>query len=89
MELCCGIVLLNCVEKLNCVVENLVGRKKEKKRTNNLFCFTTRNARQFVYPQIMDGSCHTGGGDSTYANGDYKRQAMSSWMHDSTREATS
>jgi hypothetical protein len=71
-------VLLNCVKKLNSVVENLVGRRKEKKRTNCLFCFTTRNARQFVYPRIMDGSGHMGGGDSTCGNGDYERQAMSS-----------
>ncbi len=80
--------MLNCVEKLNCVVENLVRRRKEKKRTNYLFCFTTRNARQFVYPRIIDGSGHMGGGDSTCGNGDYERQAMSSWMHDSTREAS-
>ncbi len=66
-------MLLNCVEKLNCVVENLVGRRKEKKRTNFLFCFTMRNARQFVYPQIMDGSGHMGGGDSICGNGDYER----------------
>ncbi len=77
-----------CVEKLNCVVENLVGRKKEKKRTNCLFSFTTRDARQFVYSQIMDGSGHMGGRDSTCGSGDYERQAMSSWMHNSTREAT-
>jgi len=95
VELCCGIVLLNfvdklnCVEKLNCVIENLVGRKKEKKRMNSLFCFTRRNVKQFVYPRIMDGSGHMGGGDSTCANGGYERQAMSSWMHDSTHEATS
>ncbi len=81
-------MLLNCVEKLNCVVENLVGRRKEKKRTNCLFCFTTRNARQFIYPQIMDGSGHMGGRDSTCGSGDYERQAMLSWMHDSTRETT-
>jgi len=48
-----------------------------------------RNARQFVYPRIMDGNGHMGGGDSTCGNGDYERQAMSSWMHDSMREATS
>jgi hypothetical protein len=53
-------VLWNCVEKLNCVVKNLVGRKKEKKRTNCLFCFTTRDARKFVYSRIMDGSAHMG-----------------------------
>ncbi len=81
-------MLWNCVEKLNCVVENLVGRKKEKKRTNCLFCFTTRDARQFVYPRIMDGSGHMGGRDSTYGSGDYERQTMSNWMHDSTRETT-
>ncbi len=81
-------MLLNCVEKLNCVVENFVGRK-EKERINYLFCFTTRNARQFVYPRIMDGSGHMGGGDSTFGNGDYERQAMSNWVHNSTREATS
>ncbi len=87
--LCNLIMLWNCVEKLNCVVENLVGRKKEKKRkTNCLFCFTTRDARQFVYPRIMDGSGHMGGRDSTYGSGDYEKQAMSSWMHDSTCEAT-
>jgi len=82
-------VLCNCVEKLNCVVENLVGRRKEKKRTNCLFCFITGNAKQFVYPRIMDGSGHMGGGDSTCGNGDYERQTMSSWMHDSTHEGTS
>jgi len=82
-------VLLNYVEKLNCVVENLVGRRKERKRTTCLFCFTTRNARQFVYPRIMDGSGHMGGGDLTFSNGDYERQAMSSWVHNSMREATS
>jgi len=82
-------VLLNCVEKLNSIVENLVGRRKEKKRTNCLFYFTMRNARQFVYPRIIDGSGHMGGGDSTCGNGDYERQAMSSWMHDSIREAAS
>ncbi len=81
-------MLLNCVEKLNCVVENFVGRK-EKERINYLFCFTTRNARQFVYPRIMDGSGHMGGGDSTFGNGDYERQAMSNWVHNSTHEATS
>ncbi len=81
-------MLLNCVEKLNCVVENLVGRKKEKKKTNCLFCFTTRDARQFVHSRIMDGSSHMGGRDSTCGSGDYKRQAMSSWMHDLTCEAT-
>jgi len=81
-------VLWNCVEKLNCVVENLVGRKKEKKRTNCLFCFTTRDARQFVHSRIMDGSSHMGGRYSTYGSGNYERQAMSSWMHDSTRETT-
>jgi len=80
-------MLLNCVEKLNCVVENLVGRRKEKEKTNCLFCFTTRNARQFVDPQIMDGSGHMGGRYSTCGNGDYERQAMKSWMHDLTREA--
>ncbi len=85
--LCNLIVLLNCVEKLNCVVENLMGRKKEKEKTNCLFCFTTRNARQFVDPLIMDGSGHMGGKDSTCGNGDYERQAMKSWMHNSTREA--
>jgi len=37
----------------------------------------------------MDGSGHMGGGDSTYGNGDYERQTMSSWMHDSTHEVTS
>ncbi len=73
---------------LNCVVENLVGRK-EKKRTNYLFYFTTRIARQFVYPRIMDGSGHMGGGDSTCGNGDYEGQAMSNWVHGLTREATS
>ncbi len=72
----------------NCVVENFVGRK-EKERTNDLFCFTTRNARQFVYPRIMDGSGHMGGGDSTCGNGDYEGQAMSNWVHGLTREATS
>jgi hypothetical protein len=36
----------------------------------------------------MDGSGHMGGRDSTCGNGDYKRQAMKSWMHDSTREAS-
>jgi hypothetical protein len=72
----------------NCVVKNLVGRKKEKKRTNCLFCFTTRDARKFVYSRIMDGSAYMGGRYSTCGNGDYERQAMSSWMHDSTREAT-
>jgi hypothetical protein len=81
-------VLWNCVEKLNCVVKNLVGRKKKKKRTNCLFCFTTRDARKFVYSRIMDGSAHMGGRYSTCGSGDYERQAMSSWMHDSTREAT-
>ncbi len=81
-------MLWSCVEKLNCVVENLVGRKKEKKRTNCLFCFTTRDARQFVHSRIMDGTGHMGGRDSTCGSGDYERQAMSSWMHDSTREAT-
>jgi len=86
--LCNLIVLWNCVEKLNCVVKNLVGRKKEKKRTNCLFCFTTRDARKFVYSRIMDGSAHMGGRYSTCGSGDYERQAMSSWMHDSTREAT-
>jgi hypothetical protein len=83
------IVLLNCVEKLNYVVENLVGRMKENKRTNCLFRFTTGNARQIVYPQIIDGSGHMGGGDSTCANGDDEKQAMSSWVHNSTREAAS
>jgi hypothetical protein len=78
----------NLIVLLNCVVENLVGRK-EKKRTNYLFCFTTRNARQFVYPRIMDGSGHMGGGDSTCGDGDYEGQAMSSWVHDLTHEATS
>ncbi len=63
-------------------------RKKEKKKTNYLFCFTMRNAR-FVYPRIMDGSGHMGGGDSTCGNGDYERQAMSNWVHDSTCEAAS
>ncbi len=86
--LCNLIVFWNCVEKLNCVVENLVGRKKEKKITNCLFCFTTRDVRQFVHSQIMDGSGHMGGRYSTCGSGDYERQAMSSWMHDSTREAT-
>jgi len=37
----------------------------------------------------MDGSGHMGGGDSTFGNGDYKRQAMSNWVHNLTREATS
>jgi len=74
---------------LNCVVENLVERRKEKKRTTCLFCFTTRNARQFIYPRIMDGSDHTGGRDLTFGNGDYERQAMSNWVHDSTCEAPS
>jgi len=37
----------------------------------------------------MDGSGHMGGGDLICDNGDYERQAMSSWMHDSTRETTS
>ncbi len=82
-------MLWNCVKKLNCVVENLVGRGKEKKRINCLFCFTTKNVRQFVYPRIMDGSGHMGGGDSTCGNGDYERQATSSWVHDSMREAAS
>jgi hypothetical protein len=82
-------VLCNCVEKLNCVVENLVGRRKKKKRTNYLFCFTMRNVKQFVYPRIMDGSGHMGGGDSTCGDGDFKRQAMSNWMHDPTCETTS
>ncbi len=69
-------MLLNCVEKLNCVVENLVGRRKKKKRANYWFCFTTRNAKQFIYPRIMDGNGRMGGGDPTCGNGDYKRQAM-------------
>jgi len=73
----------------NCVIENLVGRRKEKKRTNCLFCFTTKNAKQFVYPRIMDGSGHMGGGDSTCGNGDYERQAMLSWVHDSMHQASS
>jgi len=34
----------------------------------------------------MDGSGHMGGRDSIGGNGDYERQAMLSWMHDSTRE---
>ncbi len=85
--LCNLIVLLNCVKKLNYVVENLVGRRKENNRTNCLFCFTTKNARQFVYPRIMDGSGHMVGRYSTCGNGDYERQAMSTWMHDSTHEA--
>ncbi len=67
---------MNYVEKLNCVVENLMERKKKRKITTCLFCFTTRNARQFVYPRIMDGSGHMGGGDSTFGNGDYERQAI-------------
>ncbi len=82
-------MLWNCVEKLNCVVENLVGRRKERKKTTCLFCFTKRNVKQFVYPRIMNGSGHMGGGDSTFGNGDYERQAMSNWVHNSTREATS
>jgi hypothetical protein len=81
-------VLWNCVEKLNCVVENLVGRRKEKERTNCLFCFITKNARQFVYSRIMDGNGHMGARDSTCGYGDYEMQAMSSWMHDSIHEAT-
>ncbi len=81
-------MLRNLIVLWNCVVENFVGRK-EKERTNDLFCFTTRNARQFVYPRIMDGSGHMGGGDSTCGNGDYEGQAMSNWVHGLTREATS
>jgi len=37
----------------------------------------------------MDGSGHMGGGNSTCGNGDYEKQTMLSWVHDSTREATS
>jgi len=37
----------------------------------------------------MDGSGHMGGGYSTFGNGDYERQAMPSWVHDSMREVTS
>jgi hypothetical protein len=83
-------VLCNLIGLWNCVIENLVGKgKKRKKKTICLFCFTTRNARQFVYPRIMDGNGHMGGGDSTFGNGDYERQAMSNWVHNSKREATS
>ncbi len=44
---------------------------------------------QFVYPRIMDEKGHMGARDSTCDNGDYERQAMLSWVHDSTHEATS
>jgi len=37
----------------------------------------------------MDGSGHMGGRDSTFGNGDYKREAMSNWVHNSTGEVTS
>jgi hypothetical protein len=37
----------------------------------------------------MDESGHMGGANSTCGNWDYERQAMSSWVHDSTRKATS
>jgi hypothetical protein len=60
---------------------------KERKKESKLFVL--RNARQFIYPRIMDRSGHLGGGGSTSGNKDYERQAMSSWVHDSTREATS
>jgi hypothetical protein len=89
VELCYEIVLLNCVVQFDCVVENLVERRKERKRTTCLFCFNTRNVRQFAYPRIMDGSGHMGGRDPTFGNGDYKREAMSNWVHNSTREVTS
>ncbi len=62
--LCNLIVLRNCVKKLNCVVENLV----EKGRSNCLSYFTTRDARRFVYPRIMDGSGHMSGASSTCGN---------------------
>ncbi len=84
--LCNLIVLKNCVKKLNCVIENLVERKEG---TNCLTYFTTRDARRFVYPQIMDGSGHMGGANSTCGNGDYEREAKSSWVYNSTREAAS
>jgi len=61
--MCNLIVLFNCVEKLICVVENLVEKRKEKKRKTICFGFTTKNAKRFVYPRIMDGSGHMGGGD--------------------------
>ncbi len=48
-----------------------------------------RNARQFVYPRIMDGSGHMGGGDSTCGNGNYEKQAMLSWMDFSTCDVAS
>ncbi len=84
--LCNLIVLKNCVKELNCVVENLVGKKEI---TNYLSYFITRDARSFVYPQIMDGNGHMGGANSTCGNGDYERQAKSSWVHNSTREVAS
>ncbi len=61
----------------------------KKERTNCLSYFTTRDARRFVYPRIMDGSGHMGGANSTCGNGDYERQAKLNWVHNSTREATS
>ncbi len=81
-----------CRGKLDCVVENQLccgnfDGKKERKEESKLFVL--RDARQFVYPRIMDGSGHLDGGGSTSGNGDYEWQAMSSWVHDSTCETTS
>ncbi len=61
--------------------------KKERKHESKLFVL--RNAGQFIYPRIMDGSGHLGGGGSTSSSGDYERQAKSSGVHNSTRKAAS
>ncbi len=46
MKLSCWIVLCNLIMLWNCVVENLVGRRKEKERTNCLFCFVLQRRMQ-------------------------------------------
>jgi hypothetical protein len=49
------------------------GGKKKRGESKLFILFTTRDASQFVYPRIMDGSDNLGGGDSTCDNGNYER----------------
>jgi hypothetical protein len=69
----------------------LVGRRREKERKKQTICFVleTRDARWFVYSQVMDRNDNMGGGDSTCGNGNYERQTKSSLLHNLTHKTAS
>jgi hypothetical protein len=56
----------------NCVVENLVEIKKEKKRTNCFVLFYNEECRAIYLSPNHGWNGHMGGGDSTCGNGNYE-----------------